>query len=82
MAFGAGGVKLREDENREKAGDKQGRVYFVVVRRKKAGDVGLYVRGKDFQPRTFRVLERDKRKFVEGSWLVSLIWDPHVLLPF
>ena len=38
--------------------------------------------GKDFQPKTFRVLERDKREFVEGSWLDSLIWDPHVLLPF
>ena len=46
-SFGIGGVKLREVQNREKAGDKQGSVFFVVVRRGKAGDVGLYV--------TFRV---------------------------
>lgn len=51
-AFGIGGVKLREAQNREKAGYKQGSVFFfffVVVRRGKAGDLGLYV--------TFRVLE-------------------------
>jgi len=72
-AFGIGGVKLREVQNREKAGDKQGSVFFCSCEKGESRGCGFICNFSGV---------RDRREFVEGSWLVSLIWDPHVLLPF